>query len=33
MGEILDNKQKDWVKSKLKTETIFLLKLALDNEK
>ncbi|MDD3150504.1 MAG: nucleotidyl transferase AbiEii/AbiGii toxin family protein [Candidatus Gastranaerophilales bacterium] len=33
MGELLDNKQKDWVKAKLRTETIFLLKLALDNEK
>jgi predicted nucleotidyltransferase component of viral defense system len=33
MGELLDEKQKDWVKSKLKTETIFLLRLALENEK
>jgi predicted nucleotidyltransferase component of viral defense system len=33
MGELLDEKQKAWVKSKLKVETIFLLKLALDNEK
>ncbi|HOZ36733.1 MAG TPA: nucleotidyl transferase AbiEii/AbiGii toxin family protein [bacterium] len=33
MGELLDEKQKAWVKSKLKTETIFLMKLALDNEK
>ena len=33
MGELLDAKQKDWVKSKLRTETIFLMKLALDNEK
>lgn len=33
MGELLDEKQKNWVKSKLKTETIFLLKLALENEK
>lgn len=27
MGELLNNKQKDWVKSKLKPELIFLLKL------
>ncbi|MEK9134957.1 MAG: nucleotidyl transferase AbiEii/AbiGii toxin family protein [Patescibacteria group bacterium] len=33
MGELLDEKQKDWVKEKLKTETIFLLRLALENEK
>ncbi|MDD4995591.1 MAG: nucleotidyl transferase AbiEii/AbiGii toxin family protein [Patescibacteria group bacterium] len=33
MGELLDEKQKAWVKSKLRAETIFLLKLALDNEK
>ena len=33
MGELLDEKQKNWVKSKLKTETIFLLKLGLENEK
>ena len=33
MGELLDEKQKAWVKSKLRTETIFLMKLALDNEK
>ncbi|MEK7203048.1 MAG: hypothetical protein AAB653_01910 [Patescibacteria group bacterium] len=33
IGELLDEKQKAWVKSKLKTETIFLLKLALENEK
>ncbi len=33
IGELLDNKQKDWVKAKLKSETIFLLKLRLDNEK
>ena len=32
MGELLDNKQKDWVKAKLKSETIFLLKLRLNNE-
>ena len=31
MGELIDAKQKDWVKSKLKTDTIFLLKLMLDN--
>jgi len=33
MGELLDEKQKAWVKSKLRMETIFLMKLALDNEK
>lgn len=33
MGEILDAKQKVWVKAKLKTETLFLLKVMLDNEK
>jgi len=26
MGEILDEKQKDWVKAKLRSDTIFLLK-------
>lgn len=33
LGELLDDKQKVWVKTKLKDETIFLLKLALSNEK
>ena len=33
MGELLTEKQKIWVKTKLKTETLFLLKLALENEK
>ena len=33
MGELLDEKQKAWVKSKLRAETVFLLKLVLDNEK
>jgi hypothetical protein len=33
LGELLTEPQKDWVRAKLKTETIFLLKLALDNEK
>lgn len=33
MGELLDAKQKDWVRAKLRTETIFLLKLKLQNEK
>jgi hypothetical protein len=33
MGELLDAKQKVWVKSKLRKETIFLLRLALENEK
>ena len=31
MGELLDQKQKAWVRAKLKTETIFLLKLMLEN--
>lgn len=33
MGELLTDKQKGWVKTKLKNETLFLLKLALSNEK
>ena len=33
MGELLNEKQKDLVRSKLKTETIFLLKLLLEAEK
>ena len=33
MGELLTEKQKAWVKTQLKAETIFLLKLELDNEK
>ena len=33
MGELLYTKQKDWVRAKLRTETIFLLKLKLQNEK
>lgn len=33
MGELLDEKQKAWVKSKLRSETIFLMRLALDSEK
>lgn len=33
MGELLDAKQKDWVKAKLRSETIFLLKLKLENQK
>lgn len=32
LGELLTSKQKDWVKAKLRTETIFLLKLKLKNE-
>jgi predicted nucleotidyltransferase component of viral defense system len=32
MGELLTQSQKNWVKVKLKSETIFLLKLALHNE-
>jgi len=31
MGELIDEKQKAWVKSKLKQDTVFLLKLMLDN--
>ena len=33
MGELLSEKQKDWVKTKLKFETLFSLKLALEKEK
>ena len=33
IGELLNAKQKDWAKAKLRTETIFLLKLMLSNEK
>lgn len=33
MGELLDEKQKHWVKAKLRTETVFLLKLKLESEK
>jgi len=33
LGELLSESQKDWVRAKLKEETIFLLKLALSNEK
>jgi predicted nucleotidyltransferase component of viral defense system len=33
MGELLNAKQKDWAKEKLKTETLFLLKTILNNEK
>lgn len=33
MGELLDEKQKDWARAKLRTETIFLLKLKLEEEK
>jgi len=33
MGELLDAKQKDWVRAKLRSETIFQLKLKLENEK
>lgn len=33
MGELLDVKQKTWAKSKLKTETVFLLKALLEDEK
>ncbi len=33
LGELLSGPQKDWARDKLKSETIFLLKVALDNEK
>lgn len=33
MGEVLDEKQKVWTKKNLKTDVLFLLKLALENEK
>ncbi|MBU3918593.1 nucleotidyl transferase AbiEii/AbiGii toxin family protein [Patescibacteria group bacterium] len=33
MGELIEEKQKTWVKSNLKQDTVFLLKLMLDNEK
>ena len=33
MGELLDAKQKAWAKKSLKNDLIFLLKLALENEK
>ncbi len=32
LGEMLTDKQKDWAKAKLRTDTVFLLKLALENE-
>lgn len=33
IGELINEKQKTWIKSKLKQDTVFLLKLMLDNEK
>jgi len=33
MGELLDAKQKDWVRTKLKSEVVFQLKLRLEHEK
>jgi len=33
MGELLDEKQKVWAKAKMRKETIFLLKLKLENQK
>jgi hypothetical protein len=33
IGELLDENQKQWVRTKLKTETLFLLNLLRDNEK
>lgn len=33
IGELLDEKQKDWVRAKLRAETIFLLKARLESEK
>lgn len=32
LGEVLDDKQKAWVKTKLKQETLFLLRVLLDNQ-
>ena len=32
IGESINEKQKNWIKSKLKQDTIFLLKLILENE-
>lgn len=32
LGELLNEKQKDWVRTKLKSDTLFSLKLILDNE-
>jgi predicted nucleotidyltransferase component of viral defense system len=33
MGELLTEKQKDWVRTRLKSETLFALRLAMENEK
>lgn len=33
MGELLDDRQKAWVKAKLKTETLFFLRVMLNNER
>ena len=33
MGELMNARQKDWARAKLKTETLFLLKVMLNNEK
>jgi predicted nucleotidyltransferase component of viral defense system len=33
MGELITEKQKDWIKAKLKSETLFSLRLALEKEK
>lgn len=33
LGELLTGSQKDWARAKLRTETIFLLKIRMDNEK
>lgn len=33
LGELLTDPQKDWARAKLKSEALFLLRLALDNEK
>jgi hypothetical protein len=32
IGELLADDQKDWARAKLRTDTIFLLKLRLENE-
>lgn len=33
IGELLSNKQKNWAKANLKNDTLFLLRIALDNER
>ena len=33
LGELISSSQKDWARDKLRNQTIFLLKINLDNEK